>query len=38
MDKKSRIKELEDLIIFHKNAYYSGKKKIEDEEYDELEN
>jgi DNA ligase (NAD+) len=38
MDKQSRIKELEDLIIFHKNLYYSGKKKIEDEEYDELEN
>lgn len=33
----ARIKELSELILKHKDLYYSGKKEIEDEEYDALE-
>lgn len=32
-----RIKELENLILYHKNLYYIGKAEISDAEYDELE-
>lgn len=34
----SRILELEQLIIKHKNLYYQGKAEISDEQYDALEN
>ncbi len=34
---KSRVQELEDQIIFHKNLYYQGNAKISDEDFDRLE-
>ena len=32
-----RVKELEDLIVLHKELYYQGKATISDEAYDQLE-
>jgi DNA ligase (NAD+) len=32
-----RVRELEELILHHKNLYYQGKPQISDEEYDRLE-
>ena len=37
MSKKLRIQELAKEILKHKRLYYSGKKEIEDEEYDAME-
>jgi DNA ligase (NAD+) len=33
----TRIKELEDLILYHKEKYYSGMAEISDESYDAIE-
>lgn len=35
--KRSRIQELEKLILHHKERYYTGKAEISDEAYDKLE-
>lgn len=35
--KTKRIQELEKLILYHKEKYYSGKAEISDEKYDALE-
>jgi len=36
--KTQRIHELEKLILYHKQKYYSGHTEISDEDYDKLEN
>jgi DNA ligase (NAD+) len=36
IDNKLRIKELEDLILYHQNTYYNGEAEITDYEFDEL--
>lgn len=35
---QERIKELEEKILYHKKAYYTGKQEITDDQYDAMEN